>query len=103
MSYRSYTPNRGDLVHVNFSPSAGHEMAGRHYALVLSNEKYNKRTGMAIVCPVTSRIRGWPFEVDVPGGLLPPKQGVGVVKSIIHADIPRHIDFREREAAFVGK
>ena len=101
MSYRAYFPKRGDLVHLNFSPSAGHEMADRHYALVLSNDQYNKRTGMAIVAPITSRIRGWPFEVPVPPGLLPDKKGAAV-KSILHADIARHVDFREREMTFIN-
>jgi mRNA interferase MazF len=77
-------------------------MADRHYALVLSNTHYNRRTGMAIVAPITSRVRGWPFEVFVPAGLLPEKKGVGSVKSIIHADIARHIDFKEREIAYVA-
>jgi mRNA interferase MazF len=103
MSFRAYVPKRGDLVHLNFSPSAGHEMADRHFALVLSRDEYNKRTGMAIVVPITSRVRGWSFEVEVPAGLLPDKQGVGPVKSILHADIARHIDYREREIAFVNR
>lgn len=102
MTYRTYLPRRGDLVHLNFSPSAGHEMAGHHYALVLSNSVYNRRTGMALVCPVTSRVRGWPFEIAVPAGLLPEKKGVGQVTSILHADIARHVDVREREMAFVA-
>lgn len=103
MSFRTYVPRRGDLVHLNFSPSAGHEMADRHYALVLSRDEYNKRTGMAIVVPITSRLRGWPFELDVPAGLLPDKKGVGTVKSVLHADIARHIDYRERETTFVNR
>lgn len=102
MSHRSYHPERGDLVHMNFSPSAGHEMAERHYALVLSPLKYNRRSGMAIVCAITSRGRGWPFEVEVPPGLLPPKAGVGAVRSVIVADAVRQVDYREREAAFVA-
>ena len=103
MSFRTYIPKRGDLVHVNFSPSAGHEMADRHYALVISNDGYNRKTGMAFVVPVTSRIRGWPYEIPVPEGLLPEKSGVGRVKSILHADIARHIDYREREIAFINR
>ncbi len=77
-------------------------MADRHYAIVLSNYLYNRRTGMAVVAPITSRARGWPFELQVPAGLLPEKKGVGIVASIIHADVVRHIDFRERETAFVS-
>lgn len=102
MSFRAYTPKRGDLVHMNFSPSAGHEMAGRHYALVISHLPYNRESGMAIVCAITSRIRGYPYEVAVPEDLLPPKKGVGRVSSVIIADSVRQIDFREREIELVN-
>ena len=102
MSYRTYTPKRGDLVHMNFSPSAGHEMADRHYALVLSPLSYNRRSRMAVVCAITSRVRGWPFEVDLPAGLLPEKKGVGLVSSVVVADGVRQVDYREREAEFVA-
>src|ERR1022692_4042813 len=102
MSFRSYHPKRGDLVHLNFSPSAGHEMADRYYAIVLSPVEYNRKSGMAIVCAITSRIRGGPFEVSVPQGLLPPKKGVGEVASVIVADAVRQVDYRERECAYIN-
>ncbi len=102
MTYRSYLPKRGDLVHMNFSPSAGHEMADRHYALVISASGYNRKSRMAVVCPVTSWVHGWPFEVELPAGLLPPKKGVGAVTSVVVADAVRQVDYREREAAFVA-
>src|SRR5450432_4165583 len=101
MSYRSYIPKRGGLGHMNFSPSAGHEMADRHYALVLSHEIYNRKSRMAVVCPITSRLHGWPFEVQLPPGLLPDKRGVGAVTSVIVADGVRQVDFRQREMAFI--
>ncbi len=102
MSYRAYTPKRGDLVHLNFSPSAGHELADRHYALVLSPDAYVRKSRMAVVCGITSRVRGWPFEVPLPAGLLPPKAGVGDVPSVVVADAVRQVDYRERECAFVA-
>ena len=102
MSDRSYTPKRGDLVHMNFSPSSGRELAGRHYAVVLSPESYNRKSKMAVVCGITSRIRGWPFEVRLPSGLLPAKAGVGPVDSVVIADAVRQVDFRERECTFVA-
>ena len=102
MTFRTYLPKRGDLVHMNFSPSAGHEMAGRHYAIVLSPLSYARRMGMAIVCVITSRIRRYPYEVYVPDGLLPEKKGVGQVTSIIIADSVRQVDFRAREMEFVA-
>ena len=103
MTYRSYIPKRGDLVHINFSPSAGHEMADRHYAIVLSALSYNRKSRMAVVCAITSRARGWPFEVALPANLLPDKQGVGPVTSVIVADAVRQVDYREREMAFVAE
>lgn len=102
MTYRTYFPKRGDLVHMNFSPSAGHEMAGRHYALVLSPMTYSRRMGMAIVCVITSRIRRYPYEVFLPEGLLPDKKGVGPVTSIVVADSVRQVDFRNREMEYVA-
>ncbi|HMB94944.1 MAG TPA: type II toxin-antitoxin system PemK/MazF family toxin [Tepidisphaeraceae bacterium] len=103
MSYRSYIPKRGDLVHMNFSPSAGHEMADRHFGLVLSALEYNRKSRMAIVCPISSRSHDWPFEVLLPVGLLPAKKGVGIVTSVIIADGVRQVDYREREMAFVSQ
>jgi len=101
MSYRTYVPQRGDLVHLNFSPSSGHELADRHYALVISADAYNRKARMAVVCGITSRVRDWPFEVELPAGLLPPKKGQ-VVTSVILADSVRQIDFREREIEYVA-
>lgn len=102
MSYRTYIPRRGDLVHMNFSPSAGRELADGHYALVVSQTSYNRKSGMAIVCGITSRIHGWPFEVLLPPGTLPEKKGIGPVPSVILADAVRQVDFRYREMELVG-
>ena len=101
MTHRTYLPRRGDLVHMNFSPSAGHEMADRHYAIVLSGDSYNRKSRMAVVCAITSRVHGWPFEVMVPPGLLPPKAGQ-TVSSVVVADAVRQVDYREREMEFVA-
>src|SRR5215217_364177 len=87
---------------MNFSPSSGHEMADRHYALVISASTYNRKTRMAVVCPVTSRVHGWPWEVEINPGLLPPKKGVGEVTSVVVADAVRQVDYRELEMAFVA-
>jgi mRNA interferase MazF len=102
MARRTYFPDRGDFVHLNFSPSAGHEMADRHYALVLSTASFSRHTGFALVCPITSTIRPWPFYVFVPRGLLPAKQGVSV-DSNIATDQVKSVDCREREIEFVCK
>jgi mRNA interferase MazF len=102
MSLRTYLPKRGDLVHMNCSPSAGHELADRHYALVLSPLSYNRKSRMAVVCGITSRVHGWPFEVALPAGLLPPKKGVPTA-GVILADAVRQVDYREREIEFVAE
>jgi mRNA-degrading endonuclease toxin of MazEF toxin-antitoxin module len=103
MARLAYTPDRGDLVHVNLSPAAGRELTGPHYALVLSPKLYNRSSGLAICVAMTSRMRGGPFEVPLPRGHLPPKAGYGVVDSVILCDALRQLDFRERSMAFVTR
>ena len=103
MPYRTAFPASGDIIHINLAPSAGREMTGPHYALVLSSEAYAKVTGTVLICPITSHVRGWEFEVPLPSTLLPPKKGVGAVNSVVHSDAVRQLDFRERGAAIVAK
>lgn len=64
-----YTPDRGDVVWIAFNPQAGHEQAGRRPALLLSPKAYNSKVGLALLCPITSQIKGYPFEVLLPEGL----------------------------------
>jgi mRNA interferase MazF len=66
---RRYVPNRGDIVWLHFSPQSGHEQAGRRPAVVLSPENYNRKTSLALCCPITSKVKGHPFEVALPDGL----------------------------------
>lgn len=103
MARRSYTPDRGDLVHVNLSPSAGRELTGPHYALILSPKSYNQASGIAVCVAITSRIRGGPFEVLLPMGHLPAKAGAGDVDSVILSDALRQLDYRERSMSFVAQ
>ena len=63
-----FVPDRGDLVWIDFNPQAGHEQAGRRPALVLSPKSYNTKTNLAVICPITSQIKGYPFEVLVQEG-----------------------------------
>jgi len=65
----AYVPERGDLVWLQFNPQAGHEQAGHRPALVVSPRSYNRRVGLALFCPVTSQVKGYPFEVILPSGL----------------------------------
>ncbi len=103
MARLAYVPDRGDLVHLNLSPSAGRELTGPHYALVLSPKSYNHTTGLAVCVAITSRIRGGPFEVVLQKGTLPAKSGSGDVDSAILSDALRQIDYRDRSMSFVTK
>ena len=100
MARQTYFPDRGHFVHLNFSPSAPHEMADRHYGLVLSTSSFAKKTGFALICPVTSNVKSWPFDVFVPRGILPPKRGRDV-DSVVLTDQFKSVDFRDRECEFV--
>jgi mRNA interferase MazF len=62
MVKEKYIPERGDVVWLNFNPTKGHEQKGNRPAFVVSPHLYNKKTGMALVCPITSSIKGYPFE-----------------------------------------
>jgi mRNA interferase MazF len=103
MARLSYTPDRGDLVHVNISPSAGRELTGPHYALILSSRRYNSTAGLVICVAITSRIRGGPFEVLLSKEHLPAKAGVGRVDSVILSDALRQLDYRDRSMSFIAK
>ena len=69
VSSSRYVPDRGHVVWIDFNPQTGHEQAGRRPAVVLSAALYNGRTGLALLCPVTNQIKGYPFEVTIPQGL----------------------------------
>jgi mRNA interferase MazF len=91
----AYVPERGDIVWLTFTPQAGHEQAGRRPALVLSPSAYNGKVGLAIFCPITSQIKGYPFEVAVPKGL--------AVEGAILSDQVKSLDWRVRKAEFICK
>ena len=90
----AYVPNRGDVVWINFDPQAGHEQGGRRPAIVLSPRSYNKPSGLALLCPVTSRVKNYPFEVPLPIGA--PVAGVVLVDQV------RNLDWHSRQASFIG-
>ncbi len=92
---RRYVPARGDAIWVAFSPQAGHEQAGRRPAIVLSPSSYNGKVGLAILCPVTSQIKGYPFEVAIPPG--------SKLAGVILADQVKSVDWRVRRAEFICK
>jgi mRNA interferase MazF len=88
-------PERGDLVWLDFDPQAGHEQAGRRPALVLSPAAYHNRTRLAVVCPITTRVKGFPFEVPLPAGL--------PVSGVILADHVKSVDRAARQLEVAGQ
>jgi len=91
----SYVPNRGDVVWLTFTPQAGHEQAGRRPAVVVSPRAYNQRVLLALVCPVTSQAKGYPFEVVLPAGVK--------LSGVVLADQIKSLDWRARKAEFVAR
>jgi len=89
----AYLPDRGDAVWITLNPQAGHEQAGRRPAVVLSPAAYNSKVGLAIVCPITNQIKGYPFEVVLPTGL--------AVTGAILSDQVKSLDWRARNASFI--
>lgn len=91
----TYIPERGDLVWLTFNPQAGHEQAGRRPAVVLSPSIYNEKVGLALFCPITSQVKGYPFEVALPEGL--------PINGVILTDQVKSLDWRAREAETVTR
>jgi mRNA interferase MazF len=85
-----YVPERGDIVWLRFTPQAGHEQAGRRPALVVSPRTYNRRSGLALFCPVTSVVKGYPFEVVLPPGIK--------ASGAVLCDQIKSLDWRARKA-----
>ena len=91
---RRYAPDRGDLVWLTFDPQAGHEQAGRRPAVVLSPVSYNRKAGLAVFVPITSRVKGYPFEVVIPPGL--------EIGGVVLADQLKSLDWRARKVTRIG-
>jgi mRNA interferase MazF len=89
----AYVPDRNDVVWISLDPQAGHEQAGRRPALVVSPAAYNRKVGLAIVCPITSKIKGYAFEALVPDGL---KVGGAVL-----SDQAKSVDWKARRVSFL--
>jgi len=88
-------PKKGDFVALTFDPQAGHEQKGRRPALIVSNDMFNRHTGMAIACPITNTDRHYPFHVAIVEGL--------PVTGFVMVDQVKSIDFRARRAKRIGK
>lgn len=88
----AYVPDAGDVVWIDFDPQAGHEQAGRRPAVVLSPAVYNGRSGLMLCCPVTTKIKGYPFEVEIGGN----------VPNVALSDQLKSLDWRARRAEKKG-
>ncbi len=95
MKSKSYVPERGDIVWLNFDPQLGDEQSGRRPALVISPKIYNEKTGLALFCPITSQVKNYPFEVSLPANL--------EIDGVILADQIKNLDWKIRNAEFISK
>ena len=96
MSVRApFVPERGDVVKMSFDPQSGHEQAAWRPALVVSPSAYNRASSLALLCPITSRAKGYPFEVPLPDDL--------AIAGVILTDQIRSLDWRARKARFVTR
>jgi len=91
----AYVPDRGDLVWLEFTPQAGSEQRGRRPALVLSPKAYNGKVGLALFCPLTSKVKGYPFEVELPDGY--------AVSGVVLSDQLKSLDWRSRKVRFIER
>ena len=95
MVVRQWAPERGDLVWLTLDPHTGREQSRRRPALVLSPGAYNSKTGLAVICPISSHTKGYPFEVPLPKDL--------PVEGAILSDHLKSVDWKERRGAFIGR
>jgi len=89
-----YIPDRGDMVWLDFNPQIGHEQRGRRPALVMSYKIYNEKIGLAVFCPITSKEKGYPFEVKVVGGK---------INGSVLSDQIKSLDWKVRNIEFIEK
>jgi mRNA interferase MazF len=92
---RAYVPERGDVVWIALNPQAGHEQAGRRPAVVVSPRSYNGKVGLGLFCPITSRAKGYPFEVALPAEL--------GIRGVVLADQVKSLDWRVRRAELAAR
>ncbi|MBA3697092.1 MAG: endoribonuclease MazF [Methylotenera sp.] len=89
----AYIPDCGDIVWIDFDPVLGHEQGGHRPALVISPQAYNKTVGLMLCCPMTTKIKGYPFEVEI----------IGPTKNVVLSDQITCVDWKARKIAFKGK
>ena len=89
----AYVPERGDIVWIDFDPVLGHEQGGHKTVLVISPQAYNKTVGLMLCCPMTPKIKGYPFEVEI----------TGASKNVTLSDQMTCVDWKARNIAYKGK
>jgi len=94
MVKKKYIPERGDIVWLDFNPQLGHEQRGRRSALTVSYKAYNEKIGLAVFCPITSKIKGYPFEVEIDSD---------EIKGSVLSDHVKSLDWEERNIEFIEK
>lgn len=92
---KTYIPDRGDIVSLQFNPQTGREQAGWRPALVLSPKSYNQKVGLALFCPITKQTKGYPFEVQLSNSLK--------TRGVILSDHIKSLDWQGRSAKFVER
>jgi mRNA interferase MazF len=90
-----HCPEAGDVIWLDFDPQRGREQAGRRMALVLSPEPYNRVTRLCVLCPITTQVKGYPFETGVPAGL--------TVQGVVLSDHVKNLSWSDRRSGFVCK
>jgi len=91
---KQYIPEKGDIVWMNFTPQAGHEQMGRRPAIVISPYTYNEKVGLGLFCPMTSKEKGYPFEVRIENKK---------INGVILSDQIKSLDWNKREIEFIIK
>jgi len=89
-----YIPDKGDLVWLNFNPQSGHEQMGKRPAIVISPKLYNEKSGLALFCPITSKVKGYPFEVEI---------NEKKIKGVILSDQIKSLDWKTRNVEYISK
>jgi len=89
-----YVPARGDVVWLAFDPQSGHEQMGRRPAVTLSPYSYNEKVGLALFCPITSQVKGYPFEVALPKPF--------PISGVVLSDQIKSLDWQARRAQFIA-
>ena len=94
MVKKKYSPERGDIVWLNFDPQSGHEQKGKRPAVVISPKEYNEKVGLGLFCPITSKVKNYPFEVKIASEK---------IDGVILSDQIKSFDWKTREIEFITK